>query len=298
MIEDEAMIMSDQAGNEPCPEREQALEMYLFDQLGEREETDLQDHLASCPRCRTAWEEVSSGLEALEELDEPPLPFGDIAPRRGGEIAAEQAWSRFVNGATGRGNRTGRWLLTRVAAAAALVLTGVGIGYWGFPGAPVPVEESAAIEVMGVEAEAVDALVRAEFLADLGLPWIDGVLELVAMVMELDQGDVATGNVETVRALARDLLRDGRLLQRRLEPDRDRLFLATIGRAAFFLEDVAVLGGEGAEEGSLRELRDTLQMTGLGDRLVALDVDGAVSEALEASGWIGEEYAQSRETRR
>jgi hypothetical protein len=162
----------------------------------------------------------------------------------------------------------------------------------------VPAEDPAVIGVQSVETDAVEALVRAEFLADLGLPYIDGVLELVTMVMELDQGEVATGNVETIRARARDLLRDGRLLQRRLEPERDRTFLATVDRAALFLEEVAVLGSDDAGDGSLRELRETLQLTRLGDRLVSLDVDGAVSEALEASGWIGEEYVQSRETRR
>jgi len=292
------MNVSDHTGNESCPEREQALEKYLFGQLAGREEEDLRDHLTSCPRCRTAWEEAVSGMEALEDLDEPPLPFGDFFMHPDEQIAADRAWSRFKGGTPGRGDRPDRWSWYRVAAAAALVLVGIGIGYWGLPGEPTPMEDPTVIVSSEVDSGAVDALVRAEFLADLGLPYIDGVLELVAMVMELDQGDVAVGNVEMIRARARDLLRDGSLLQRRLEPERDRIFLATIGRAAFFLEDVAVLGSEGGEEGSLQELRDTLKMTGLGDRLVALDVDGAVSEALEASGWIGEEYAQSRETRR
>ncbi len=292
------MNVSDHTGNEACPEREQTLELYLFGQLREGEKEDLREHLESCPGCRMALDEAVSGMEGLDDLDEPPLPFGDISPRPEEQIAAERAWSRFVGGVPGRENRPDRWSWTRVAAAAALVLVGIGIGYWGLPGEPTPMEDPIAIVSAEVDSGAVEALVRAEFLADLGLPWIEGVLELVAMVMELDQGDVAVGNVEMIRARARDLLRDGSLLQRRLEPERDRIFLATIGRAAFFLEDVAVLGSGGGEEGSLRELRDTLQMTGLGDRLVALDVDGAVSEALEASGWIGEEYAQSRETRR
>jgi len=252
-----------------------------------REKAELQQHLEVCHGCRLALQEAGSGLEALDELEDAPLPFGDPSRLPDVQAEAERAWRTFVAGSIDRNPREHPAFRIRAVAAAALILIGIGIGYWGIPG-----------EGMEVDSEAVDALVRAEFLADLGLPYIDGVLQLVAAVMELDPGDVGAGNLESIRAQALDLLRDGRLLQRRLESERDRTFLATIHRAAFFLEEVAALSGGPGADGSLQELRQTLQLTGLGDRLVALDVDGAVSEALDASGWIGEEYVQSRETRR
>lgn len=290
--------MREQGGYEACPDREPALERFLFGQMEGRERAELQQHLEACRGCRLALQEAGSGLEALDELEDAPLPFGDPSPLPEVQTEAERAWRTFVAGSIGRKSREHPVFRIRAVAAAALILVGIGIGYWGIPGNQGMVESLAATEGMEVDSEAVDALVRAEFLADLGLPYIDGVLQLVAAVMELDPGDVGAGNLESIRAQALDLLRDGRLLQRRLESERDRTFLATIHRAAFFLEEVSALSGGPGADGSLQELRQTLQLTGLGDRLVALDVDGAVSEALDASGWIGEEYAQSRETRR
>ena len=64
------------------------------------------------------------------------------------------------------------------------------------------------------------------------------------------------------------------------------------------MEELFALGGENYEARGLIEIQETLQMTRLGDRLVALDMNGAVLEALEASGWIGEDYLQTREVRK
>jgi len=285
-------------GYEACPDREPVLEQYLFGTMEGREKADLLEHLEGCRGCRQALADAGSGLEALDDLEDPPLPFGAPSLLPEIQVESERAWRTFVAGSIGHESRGHSLSGMRAVAAAALILVGIGIGYWAIPGNQGMVENLVAVDRMEVDSEAVEALVRAEFLADLGLPYIDGVLQLVSAVMELESGDVTIGSLESIRAQALDLLRDGRLLQRRLEPERDQTFLATIHRAAFFLEDVAILGGQGEEEGSLRELRETLQLTGLGDRLVALDVDGAVSEALEASGWIGEEYALSREAGR
>ena len=292
------MIVHEHDGYEACPDREPVLERYLFGTMEGREKAELLEHLEGCRGCRLALTEAGSGLEALDELEDPPLPFGETSLLPDVKAGAEAAWNAFVAGSIGPGSRRRSLPGMRAVAAAALILIGIGIGYWGIPGDQQMPDDLVAIEGIEVDAVAVEALVRAEFLADLGLPWIDGVLQLVAEVMDLESGEVTTGSLESIRAKALDLLRDGRLLQRRLEPERDRTFLATIDRAAYFLEDVVIFGVEGGEEGSLSELRETLQLTGLGDRLVALDVDGAVSEALEASGWIGEEYALSREAGR
>ncbi len=283
---------------EACPDREPVLERYLFGTMEGREKADLLEHLEGCRGCQQALADAGSGLDPLDDLEDPPLPFGAPSLLPEIQVEAERVWRAFVAGSIGHESRGRSLSGMRAVAAAALILVGIGIGYWAIPGNQGMVENLVAVDRMEVDSEAVEALVRAEFLADLGLPYIDGVLQMVSAVMELESGDVTIGRLESIRAQALDLLRDGRLLQRRLEPERDRIFLATIHRAAFFLEEAAVLGGGPGSDGSLLELRETLKMTELGDRLVALNVDGAVSEALEASGWIGEEYAQSRETRR
>jgi hypothetical protein len=161
------------------------------------------------------------------------------------------------------------------------------------------IQEPPAVTVqIGVTPEAVDALVRAEFLADLAVPYVEGLLQLTSGIMELDSGESMPEGIAALRNQARNLLRDGRLLRRHLLAERDSEFLATIGKAELFLEELVALGDEGDETLNIFEVQETLQLTRLGDRLVALDVNGAVSEALDASGWIGEEYLQTREVRR
>jgi len=314
------------SNNSACPEREPALQAYLFEELEGEQRAELERHLEECAACRYALDEARWGISALAAVEEAPLPYGEAVPVSADTADADEAWAAFLKrvrlgdfdvvagGVSRRGadEPAGRGALVAFAGgrrfvlgavAAAMIMIGVGIGYFLLPfqlegrmSTPSDIILEAAR--IGVEQGAVDALARAEFLADLGVGYVDGVLQLVASVMDLDLEAVVSGKAETVRAGARQLLRDGRLLRRYLEPERDRAFLATIGRAELFLEEVAALGGETGAPWSLGEIREILLMTRLGDRLVALDVNGAVTDALEASGWIGEEYIQSREVRK
>lgn len=296
--------MSRPKNHSACPEREPDLQRYLFGQLEGGALDELGRHLEDCEGCSRALEEAAVGLSALRELEEPPLPFREAAPDPVEVIRAEEAWVAFMERVRSPGAVDQRHLFSyRTVAVAALLLVGVGIGRWLMPvleraGTLRPQELPAVTVQIGVDPEAVDALVRAEFLADLAVPYVEGVLQLASGVMDLGTEEGLTGNIEALRSRARDLLQDGRLLRRHLEPDRDRDFLATLGRAEFFLEELVALGGDSDEAWNLNEIQETLQMTRLGDRLGALDMNGAVSEALEASGWIGEEYLQTREVRK
>ena len=287
-----------------CPEREPDLQRYLFGQLEGDVLKEIDRHLGECGGCRGALEEAALGLSALKEVEEAPLPFRESAPAPEELMRAEEAWASFMGRVRGSGTGERTYIFSyRTVAAAALLLIGVGIGRWLIPvleraGSPPAGEIPAVTVQIGVAPEALEALVRAEFLTDLAIPYVEGVLQLTASVMELDSDEDVLDRIVTLRTRARDLLGDGRLLRRHLEQERDRDFLATIGKAELFLEELVALGGESEGSWRLSEIQDTLQMTRLGDRLVALDVSGAVSEALEASGWIGEEYLQTREVRR
>ncbi len=267
-----------------CPDREPDLERYLFGELDPVGRVELERHLQECAGCRTALGEARTGLGALHDLAVAPLPFLTESP------TGPRPFKRYL----------------QPLAAAALLLVGLGLGRWLFPAPDVrgrqgEVGPAAGQPAFSVEAEAVDALARAELLADLGTTWVEGVLELMGTVMELEPGSTREAELERLRGAARRLIQDGRLLTRRLDPGRDAVFLSAIGRAEFILEDVAGIGGGEETDWSLGQIRHTLAMTGLDDRLIALDMDAAVTEALEASGWIGEEYRTeilSREVQR
>jgi hypothetical protein len=313
--------------SEACPGRESELEEYLFEELDPAGRESLEEHLQECPGCRQALHQARLGLEALRDLEVAPAPFAE-----GGETGeadegkAGEAWREFLRrcslpggGSELQGSGDGgddevpfrregpgrrRWL--QPLAAAALLLVGLGLGRWLAP-APDPEAGGTGSDLVisaggfRVEAEAVDALVRAELLADLGMTWVEDVLVLVGEVLEIDSASPREAVLERLRSSARRLIQDGRLLTRRLDPGRDGVFLTAIGRAEIILEDVAGIGTGEEADWSLGQIKSTLAMSDLDERLIALDMDAAVTDAIEASGWIGEEYRaemMSREVRR
>lgn len=292
-----------------CPEREPALEEYLFGQMDCERRDDLERHLEICGECRQALDEARAGFSALEYLEESPLPFGNATAHTVGGGTSVETWveflERIVPGHLRKHSKGKRWLRYRysAAAAAALLLAGVGIGHWFLPlqqagNRTVTFNQSEEVAGFGVEQEAVDALARAELLADLGVPYVEGLLELAAGIMSIDFEQQLTGGYESTRSKARKLLQDGRLLRRRLDPERDQTLLATINKAELILEEIAALESAAESNRDLIAIQEVLRISRLEDRLVTLDMDSAISTALLESGWIGEEYIQKREVRR
>ena len=91
-----------------------------------------------------------------------------------------------------------------------------------------------------------------------------------------------------------ELIRDGRLLRRALDPNRDATFLATVNRAEFFFEELAAFEGDPAGR-NVRIVQASLRESRLPDQLAALDVERKVDLALQVAGWIGEELLQRKE---
>jgi hypothetical protein len=301
------MISNDDSA---CPEREPQLQAYLFGELGDEELEGLQWHLEECAGCRHALAEARRGLAALDMMDEEPLPFLPHSPVMSRGADSGRAWTEFLERVPRAGYarpkrgvfRHNQFALGAVAAAATLLI-GIGLGRWMFvpdrlPSPSASDEIYTAGVVLKIDQEAIDALVRAEFLADLAIPYVNEVLRMWTEIMELDPEHSEIGDMGAISARARDLIRDGRLLIRGLDRDRDEVFMAVIGQSELFLEDIAALGGESTAAADLLLIQDTLRGSRLGQRLVALDVNSDLATALEASGWIGEEYKSSLELRR
>jgi hypothetical protein len=153
--------------------------------------------------------------------------------------------------------------------------------------------QTASLEELTVEAQAVEALTRAELLSDVGLRYVNGLQQLLQGVMETPAGSVQAVDVTATREQAADLIRDGRLLRRSLDPSRDGAFLDTIDRAEIMLEELAV---ESDPTGTgVRIVQATLRGSRLLFQIAALNVEKEVDVALEASGWLGEELVQRKE---
>ena len=292
-----------------CPEREPALQAYLFGELSGEQLANLEGHLRECSLCRKALGEAELGLKALQVLEETPLPFAETDYPVEQKSDSDEAWSVFLKEMRADGigvkridsRKLNTFALGAVTAAAILII-GMGLGRWALSSEQVQIPsdtgELIAEEVMRrIDQRAVDALVRAELLADLAVPYVNNVLRLTSEILSLNSEQVATVELAEAGAHARELVRDGWLLRRGLDPDRDSVFLSVIGRVELFLEDVAVLAHESESSSDLLDLQENLRRSRLGDRLVALDVNDALVMALEASGWIGEEYISSTELR-
>jgi hypothetical protein len=297
--------MSVPKGKSACPERESALQELLFGELGVVERKELEHHLAVCSRCRRALGDARHGLAALSMLEDAPLPFGEHEMTSDEPTHPEVAWVDFQRKLRLRQDQeeertTASWWLHRAAAAAALLVLGFGLGRWGTAsresggGVTDPHAQSASIDELKVDAQAVEALTRAELLSDVGLRYVNGLQQLLQGVMETPAGDVKAVDIASTREQAADLIRDGRLLRRTLDPSRDGAFLDTIDRAEIMLEELAAVENDPGGT-SVRIVQATLRGSRLLYQIAALNVQKEVDIALEASGWLGEELVERKE---
>jgi anti-sigma factor RsiW len=304
-------------GKSACPDREPDLQAFLFGELTAAEVRRLERHLGECVACRLALEDARAAYEALGSLEEAPLPYESKSPLTREQIRAEAAWNEFLKRmrreglrgvvdeviSTGEGSswwQLSRWGIRpqqfyRAVAAAAVLIAGVGIGRWVVPAADTTIvrvvsESGEELLQIGVEQDAVDALSRAEILADMGIPYMNGLQEVLATFLGMQSGAVGSDLLLTVRERVRELLLDGRSLRRVLDPVPDAEFLAAIRRAEVYLEEIAAIQQSGVGP-NLMMVQQIIREDRLQDRLAEVDLDKAAASALEASGWIGIEVA-------
>jgi predicted anti-sigma-YlaC factor YlaD len=293
--------MSVHDGKFGCNEMEPELQKLLFGELDEAEKAAVEHHLEMCSRCRAAFEDAKVGLSALGTLEEAPLPYSEARAVPADPDQSNVAWTDFQQRLQPKGQKkTVRWSgLYKAAAAAACMVIGFGLGRVGTTDEEAIVEENisetlAELDTLRVEPAAVEALARAEILSDLGRQYVDGLDGLIEDVMTASVGNVRPTELALTRERARELIRDGRLLRRSLDPHQDQLFLSAIQRAELFLEELAAVQGNGAGT-SVRIVQATLRDSRLSDQFAALDLDKEVTMALAATGWIGEELVQRKE---
>ncbi len=276
--------------NPPCPDREPQLEALLFDDLAASERERLEAHLKECAPCREALEDARLALQALAAIQDPPRAFPPT-PTEGAAPASDEAWKAFrarVDESTApRSASAGR-----ILPLAAVMVLGIGIGWFlAHRGQPHPTRTAPMGEV--AEENRLEALVRADLLADAGVRYVDGLRELFSDLTALSLDTPSVERAVATRERARSLLRDGRLLERSLDPDRDRHFLVAIGRAELFLEEIAALEPSGYD-GSVRLLKANLSASRLPRDLARLDLRRDVESALEGSGSLADESLYRR----
>ncbi len=263
----------------PCPDREPQLEALLFDDLSREERESIEAHLMECAPCGEALADARLALQALAEIEDPPRPFEAAIG-----IAPDEAWSAF----RARVEKTAPTSGSRHAlvALAAVLLLGIGIGWFLAPRRETPPDPTA-------DERDLDSLVRADLLADAGVGYVDSLRELFSDLTELSLETLTADRAALARERARTLLRDGRLLERSLDPDRDRHFLRAIGRAELFLEEIAALEPS-THHNSMRLLKASLSASRLPSDLARLDLRREVETALEGSGALAEESLYRR----
>ncbi len=304
-------------GKSACPDREPDLQAHLFGELTGVKARGLERHLEECAACRSALEDARAAYAALGSLEEAPLPYESRSSLTREQVRAEAAWNEFLKRLRREGLRgvvddvistregaswwqLSRWGIRpqqfyRAVAAAAVLIVGIGIGRWALPAADttvVRISSQAGEELLqiGVEQDAVDALSRAEILADMGIPYMSSLQEVLATFLGMQSGTVSSDLLLTVRERVRDLLMDGRSLRRMLDSKQDAAFLAAIRRAEVYLEDIAAIQ-QGDSGSNLLMVQQTIREDRLQDRLAQVDLEDAAASALEASGWIGIEVA-------
>jgi Putative zinc-finger len=278
-----------------CTDWEPRLGALLFDELASDEREAVESHLRDCEACRAALLDARAAIDTLAEIEPAPYPYSgsvvdDDRDRR-------RAWTEFRARLSPRreGARASYGVQWMAIAAAVLVALGIAVGVpvgrltappraeASIPDAPTPPPGR----------RAVDALERAELLADAGVRYVDGLRALLGDVSRLTIETSSSTSLGDTRERARTLMRDGRLLTSSLDPDRDRLFLRSISRAEVFLEEVAALEpSTGRTDVAL--LQTSLVRSHLSNDLDRLDVGDELARAIAASGVLGIESGLTR----
>ena len=298
--------MSIERNKPACPEWEPLLGALLTPDVTDEEREQVEEHVEACQECGAALGEARRGAAALGILAEAPLPYLETSasesstPRDVDELAwrFKKRIGPLPSGKAGprpkRAMGKGRGLLFQFAAAAAMVVFGIAIGRWTTPTPPERTENVSSADSDSIRPEAVDALARAELLSDVGTRYVEGLEALLVDVMSLSDETASVGELGRAREGARELIRDGRLLLRSVEGEKDAQFLAAIRRAELFLEELAVVDGGPGGTGVLR-VQASLRDSGIEDRLAAVDLDREVEMAIDASGWLGQELAARKD---
>ena len=278
----------------PCPactDREAQLEASLFSELDRAAETALREHVEHCRGCREALDDAHVAFAALSDVSDPPLPYEDrwSVSAEPADIAeserSEKAWNALKRRLEaeapaeppGRAHR-----VYELVAMAAVLVIGIGLGRLATPPS-AGLTEVAAVENLDIAPEALLALERAELLTDVGVRYVDSLQDLLVGVMELSVDVVSTEDLFLTRERASELLRDGRLLETALDADKDRDLLRAIRRAELFLEELAAVESSTSGTG-VRVFQASFRGSRLPAQLAAIDLNGKVSLALEASG--------------
>ncbi len=240
--------------NKSCDSFEGDLHDLLLGEIAPDAKLRIENHLSACAACRVALEEARQGLLALEALAEPPLPYRETDVHSTDSPGyQEETWHAFKGGLQARRPVSGDPWGLRLLAAAALLLVGIGLGVQVGTRRPTPTTSIAVTEER-VEPETIASLARIELLADVGVAYTQGVRDLLDHMAGMDAEQATPAELEATREIARDLVRDGRLLRRTLDPMRDRTLLAAVNRAELVLEEIAAVGtsGLGAPSPSVR----------------------------------------------
>jgi len=277
-----------------CPAWEPELEALLAGDLDADREGLARAHLAECAACRQAFEQAHRALDALDRLDEAPLPWSpleDPERSRAWQVLSERLTFPAVTGARDRSWRFATAL--RIAAGVVLLVLGYGIGRALEQPVPPPGTASTAVAETAPTAEAVAALVRAELLADAGLGLARGLQEVVGGVMTVGSSAADVAARAALRDRARELVRSAVMLRRDLDPETDSGLLAAVRRAELLLEEVSALPVRG--EADLDLVRTLAAAGGLGGGELEERMTLAIADARRQGGWSGMDGTTIRE---
>lgn len=237
-----------------CTEFDSDLHDLLLGEIDSAAKVRTESHLSGCPSCRIALEEARRGLLGLEALTEAPLPYDE------NEVFAsptsdhrQKNWLAFKQRVQEPAPAGGDLWGIRLLSAAAILILGIGLGVQIGTRRESP-RITAEIADTKVEPETIASLARIELLADVGQGYTRGLRDLLGHMASLEADDATPAELEATREIARDLVRDGRLLRRTLDPERDQTLLAAVNRAELVLEEIAAVGasGLGAPSSSVR----------------------------------------------
>lgn len=207
------------------------------------------------------------------------------APSRAGTFSLPAPTPENTRDGGHRGKSAARWpSWSGWAAAAAVLLVGVGLGRWTLPGGDESAPRSDPARETWIQPAQIEALARAEVLLDLGVPWLEDLQAVLTGVIDATEAGAPEAALPELRRQARRLVLDGRKLRAALDAERDAELLATVVHAEVFLEEVAAF-----EPGRAPDFFTPSELSDLRVGFAAADARGAADRAILASGWIASE---------